>query len=556
MASEAYELASTLFASLLALGITDVVVSPGSRSTPLALAAQRLVPERVHVVLDERAAGFVALGLARTTGRPAVLVCTSGSAVGHYLPAVLEADLSEVPMIVLSADRPFELHRSGASQTLDQVKLFSDHVRDYFELGVPDEALVHAAPAIAARVVRAAWDGPVHVNVRFRKPLEPPPGFFAQPLASRRVPRVLRGQTGPSAAAVEALDAVVRERGAGVVVVGALPFEDGGLLAELEAAARRGHLVLAEPASGLPTDAELAPLWAGVRALPQPTWLVELGAPPVLAAYERWSAGASLRVGVGARTLVDPTGTVDLFVESEPALFVRDALRAPPSVHAARAATEEVRSRGAALLRAHARRGRLTEPGASFALAEALPDGAVLLLGNSLAIRDFGRYGHAAARRGVRIQHQRGHAGIDGLIAGAVGARLRARADAPVVVLLGDVSAAHDLGALSLLRDVRLPLVVVVLDNGGGRIFDRLPIATAELPDHAFARLYHTDPRGAAALAARGLGLRVAAPTTMEELDDALTDALAQPNATLLDVKIDPDADATLRQLLEAELRA
>jgi 2-succinyl-5-enolpyruvyl-6-hydroxy-3-cyclohexene-1-carboxylate synthase len=123
-------------------------------------------------------------------------------------------------------------------------------------------------------------------------------------------------------------------------------------------------------------------------------------------------------------------------------------------------------------------------------------------------------------------------------------------------VLLGDVSAAHDLGALSLLRDVRLPLVVVVLDNGGGRIFDRLPIATAELPDHAFARLYHTDPRGAAALAARGLGLRVAAPTTMEELDDALTDALAQPNATLLDVKIDPDADATLRQLLEAELRA
>ena len=164
--------------SAAAAGVTDVVLSPGSRSTPLTIAAATTSELRAHVIVDERGAAFFALGQARVTGRPSLLICTSGTAGAHWLPALIEASQSFVPLIAVTADRPWELQDSAAPQTIDQLKLFGDHVRHYAELGLPDPSpgALRAVPRIAAQAVARALGpvpGPVHINARFRKPLEP-----------------------------------------------------------------------------------------------------------------------------------------------------------------------------------------------------------------------------------------------------------------------------------------------------------------------------------------------------------------------------------------------
>ncbi|HIA02131.1 MAG TPA: 2-succinyl-5-enolpyruvyl-6-hydroxy-3-cyclohexene-1-carboxylic-acid synthase, partial [Myxococcales bacterium] len=168
--------ANTLVYNLAAAGVTQVVVSPGSRNTPLVLACDRCPQLNIEVVLDERAAAFVALGMSRVSGTPTALVCTSGSACAHYLPAIIEARYSRIPLIVLSADRPAELHNCGAPQTINQEQIFGKHVVASFELKAPNagEANINEAAALAVQAVRMATgspQGPVHLNLPFRKPM-------------------------------------------------------------------------------------------------------------------------------------------------------------------------------------------------------------------------------------------------------------------------------------------------------------------------------------------------------------------------------------------------
>lgn len=182
--------ARLFFSSLASAGLREIVISPGSRSTPLALAAAAEARLRVHVLIDERDAAFFALGQARRSGRASALLCTSGTAAAHYLPAILEASQSHVPLLAITADRPWEAYDAASAQTLDQVKLYGDAVRHYAELGLPD-----ASPGALAAVVRIAAQalyattaprpGPVHLNARFRKPLEPVAVAGREPFADR-----------------------------------------------------------------------------------------------------------------------------------------------------------------------------------------------------------------------------------------------------------------------------------------------------------------------------------------------------------------------------------
>ncbi len=239
-------------------GVEDVIVSPGSRSTPFVLAAAEHPALRCHDIVDERSAAFYALGRARATGRPSLLLCTSGSAPAHYFPAVIEASAAFVPLLVLSADRPFELHGCGASQTVDQLRLYGDHVRWFVDLGAPEpgEAALLSLRRAAVRAVAESLGptpGPVHVNARARKPLEPSAeALAAQTLRGEWPPvtRVLPTRTLPSDEAVEALGRACLEARDGVIVCGPASVgerEAGGAIRDL--ARRTGFALLSEATS-------------------------------------------------------------------------------------------------------------------------------------------------------------------------------------------------------------------------------------------------------------------------------------------------------------------
>ncbi|MEO8801699.1 MAG: 2-succinyl-5-enolpyruvyl-6-hydroxy-3-cyclohexene-1-carboxylic-acid synthase, partial [Polyangiaceae bacterium] len=229
--------AETLVGALVAAGVTDIVVSPGSRSTPLVLAAAARTNVRCTVVVDERSAAFFALGQARASGKPSVLICTSGTAAAHYFPAVIEASTAFVPLVVLSADRPWEDRETGASQTIDQVKMFGRYVRLFVDIGPPDPspAAFKALTRIAAQSVHAALaptPGPVHLNVQLRKPLEPAIVNGREAWEDVRDALVARAPTAISLSTAPMVDEPTLDRIAdacarasrGVIVAGPLPI--------------------------------------------------------------------------------------------------------------------------------------------------------------------------------------------------------------------------------------------------------------------------------------------------------------------------------------------
>ena len=329
-----------------AAGVADVVLSPGSRSTPLAIAAADEPRVRLHVIVDERSAAFFALGQARVTGRPSMLVCTSGTAGAHYYPAIIEASLSFVPLLAVTADRPWELQDAAAPQTIDQQKLFGGFVRHAAELGLPDPspAAMRAVPRVAAQSVARALGptpGPVHVNARFRKPLEPvetkssePWEALAASLLKRGGPavRVSQAAIDPEMAREIAERVACAERG--LLVCGPAPIAQAeGRDAILELARRSGLPLLAEATSQIrfggdrtgvaqisAIDAVRYSLGHGLA----PDLIVEIGAPPTSAAYaELVARGGAHRVVVAPHGWNDPHGDASALVVADPAAFAR-----------------------------------------------------------------------------------------------------------------------------------------------------------------------------------------------------------------------------------------
>lgn len=497
-------------------GITDVVVSPGSRSTPIVFAAEFL-GLRCHTIIDERSAGFFALGWARATGAPTALVCTSGTAGAHYYPAIIEAAYAHVPLVVITADRPPELHGCAAPQTIDQGALFGRMVRHFVDLGPPEAERMRlralrrkAIQAVA--MARGPVPGPVHVNVPARKPLEP-----AAPRTAADLAMAERGDavclepatqviTGPPRAPDVALDAlagacVAAQRG--LIACGPMPPHLRDLGRAAGALARvTGFPLLAEAASqvrhgGGPEQAELLcdgfdALLASARfrARSQPDLILQIGPPLTsshLASLMSENPGAVRCViapwgwndpdsGAGVLVVADVIDTIERLVarlQARP----RGAGAPVPAAWARRfAAGNALVWRAVDEVVAGADSAAMREGQAMRAALAAVPAGALLALGNSLPVRTVDTYGRARPD-GPAVLSQRGANGIDGLISSAAGAA--GAANRPVALILGDVSFAHDLGGLAAARLVgkRAPLAVIVIDNQGGRIFEQLPVA-------------------------------------------------------------------------------
>lgn len=564
------EWARVLMDALQSSGIRDVVISPGSRSTPLVWAAMNATELRCHSIIDERSAGFFALGLTRASGRPVLLVCTSGSAAAHYLPALVEATYSHQPLVALTADRPAELQRAGASQTIDQVDLYGCHVRACFQLGDPsgDPAALAALARKAAQAVHAAlspYPAPVHLNFPANKPLEPddvepvvrpPPASLssttpAEASRSPKAPRIVPARLVANTQSLDELAVQLAREPNLLVSLGPVEHQIAAAAAKL--CQRLGLFLLCElPGFATPVEgiARLYQRRNGHEPLPPYGHVVHIGPPPL---SSRWQG--LLERGPGKLAIlcdgppVDPTHRAH-FIGTGELGFSLDYLERRLSEAKAPAGRSEFTRRyenaaahSCAVARSLLAHGRLeepmSEPAAVLALLDALPKDSQLFLGNSLPIRVAAWMAPLIQARPPRVHTQRGASGIDGLIAGAAGLCMASKK--PTAVLLGDVSAAHDLSSLAIARDATAPLAICVVDNDGGRIFDHLPLAQRMAGDRRFS-FWTTPPKIDWVHAAAAYGVAHVSPPSLDQFGNAIRDALSRDGATLLVVRTDTDS--------------
>lgn len=554
---------SVLVETLVRRGLRHAVVSPGSRSTPLTLALAAHPAVDAVPVLDERSAAFFALGLARGTHVPVVLVCTSGSAGAHYLPALIEAHESGVPLIVLTADRPPELRDCASGQTIDQHRLFGVYTAWYHELAVPEPTVDRLR--YLRQTMRQAWDraladGPVHLNAPFRDPLAPLPDdgtaartaggidddFYAEPgeVAVTGSPRWRLHQRVTTAR--------------GLIVAGpAQPLDPGAYARHVLALARAtGWPVLADALSPLRHYSGPGVTCVGAYdvILRDPSAARDL-APRFVLALEAWPTSKVLRQWLergqaeilqvcerpgGQDAIHGRTRRLTAAVES---LVIEPGVSPDPHYAAAWAAAEAgVAGRLRTWLGSDAApdfEGRV-----AWQFAQALPDGAILGVANSMPVRDLEYFWPCSDRR-RRIMFSRGANGIDGTLSTALG--LAHTAPAPMWLLTGDLAFLHDSNGLLLAREGRGDLTVVVINNNGGGIFGHLPVADFDPP---FERYFATPQ-------AVDLGLLCAAHNVPHELVRpgaelaALLHSPARgPGLRVVEIRTDRRADAATRKHL------
>ncbi len=578
--------------ALVDAGVEDVVACPGSRSTPLALATRAHPGLRVRVLLDERSAGFFALGLAKASRRPVAVVVTSGTAVANLLPAVVEASLARVPLVLLTADRPPELRDRGAPQTIDQVHIFGGHVRWFADLPVMDDLPetrrhMEAAVGRAVATARSAPQGPVQLNVPFREPLVPgsalgpldPPGPGSvsappDPPAPATFDGARRRGAGrsfvdavvgrPTLAVVDLGDLATRFGGIerGLIVAG--PQDDPDVPAALaRLAAVTGYPILADPLSGSrcgPHDRSHVIAHADHLVRPGrwrdahlPDLVIRFGAAPTSKPVMTMLADEPpIQIVVdGDGGWREPALIATTFIHADAAataLALADRLAGSGAVTDARASNwaSAWRVADAAADRALrdwlagvTRRGEPFEGHPFTLLADELPDGALLWAGNSMPVRDLDAW-LPAGPRAIRVLSNRGANGIDGVVSTALGSA--AAGIEPVVLVVGDVSFLHDLNALVAARLHDLSATIVLIDNDGGGIFSFLPQASTSapgvgLPDH-YEELFGT-PHGidvGPIVEALGGQYRRVGPA---DLGDAIADSIVRPGVQVLSLRTD-----------------
>ena len=542
-------------------GVREACTSPGSRSSPIVLALVRDTRLRCHSHIDERCSGFFAVGAAKASCLPVAVACTSGTAAANLAPAVIEAWEARVPLVVLTADRPPELREVGAGQTIDQVKLYGSAAKWFFEVGTHDctPERMRWMRMLACRAVWTALEGrpgPVHLNFALREPLVPPAELGPDPLPARSGgrPWLLRGGPGTDpAAAGRALAVVARDAHRPVVVAGRA--EPG--LEEIGAAcARLGWPLLADPLSGARRgDAAIAHYdlllrSAGFTAARRPDLVVRCGDLPTSKPLRAWLHGLGDDVMQLAfdpqSSWHDPAGSLHALLAADPsATLVATAGHAPAAdpdwLAAWRAADERAAAAIDELLG-----DELSEPRVARELGRCLPAAATLFVASSMPVRDV--EGYTAVRADApRVLCNRGANGIDGTVSSAFGAA--AVSVAPVVLLIGDVALAHDIGGLMAARRLGLALTIVLLNNDGGGIFEFLPVAgERDAFEEHIATPHGLDFAHAAAL----YGCAHSRVRSVAELRVGLDRALAAPGTTILEVRTTRAENLALHRALAA----
>ncbi len=505
-------------------GMHNVIICPGSRSTPLAmvLAEQAAIQTWMHV--DERSAAFFALGMAKRLAQPVGLVCTSGTAAANFLPAIVEAHLTHVPLLVLTADRPHELRDNGAPQAIDQNRLYGTHVKWFADVALPEASnnALRYIRTLANRAVALTYAvpvGPVHLNMPFREPLTPS-ALPDQPLPPRtqrdiiawygrpdNIPYVTVTET-PQRAEDSSLYGrllkTIRATEHGLILVG--PSSDPELDAAITLLAQRtGYPVLADPLSQLRSSSlDASPLCSSYDAFlridafverVEPQLIIRFGAMPTskpLSLYQKRYASCPQIVIDGNEGWEEPTQLASEIIHAEPVSLCQNLLAAMPDLQRHDRQWAATWQRAEQLTR-QALQSAIEDFAALFEgrvfteLAALLPEQTTLYVGNSMPVRDLDTFFWKSAAT-VRVMGNRGANGIDGMISSALGASAAHKDDANVLVI-GDLSFYHDLNGLLAARLHQLDLTIVLINNDGGGIFSFLP--QAAYPEH-FEQLFGT----------------------------------------------------------------
>ncbi|NRD76245.1 2-succinyl-5-enolpyruvyl-6-hydroxy-3-cyclohexene-1-carboxylic-acid synthase [Bacillus sp. BRMEA1] len=497
---------ASFVAELFHTGIRDVVVSPGSRSTPMAMVMAEHPDLKVHIHVDERSAAFFALGIAKQTNRPVAILCTSGTAAANYFPAIVEARYSRVPLLVLTADRPHELREVGAPQAIDQIHLYGQHVKWFAEMALPDHSkeMIHYARTVCARAVSIAVQapaGPVHLNFPFREPLIPKldENLFQLEERPQGYIQVHNGDLIINEVCFEEIAHKLIGKQRGIIVCGNMVsnhFAD----AVTRLSTALNYPILADPLSqlrsGIHDGANIIDTYdtflrnEDAKKFLKPDVILRFGAMPVSKALmiflkEHFNAEQIvIDSGGGWR---DPALLSSAMIFCDETVFCEkllDHTNANSDDHFLKdwQKINDLTKENMGSLRDIV---PLSEGKLFYQLAELLPDGATLFVGNSMPIRDLDSF-FLQNKKSIKIMANRGANGIDGTISTAIGAALYSKS---LYLVLGDLTFFHDLTALFIAKRYNVDIHILLINNNGGGIFSFLP--QAEHPKH-FELLFGT----------------------------------------------------------------
>lgn len=548
-------------------GGTHLFATPGSRSAPLTIAADRHDRLRLVMCIDERTASFAALGHARMTGIPAAVITTSGTAVANLLPAIVEASQADVPLLALTADRPPELHECGANQTIRQSGIFGSFVRHEATLPLPQSGMnARAWLSMVDAAVSATLSprrGPVHLNCPFAEPLDPTASAWTFAKGSdlarwrestapwRSSHRAHCGFRDPSHC--EQLFIAAKRP---VIVVGAIDDPEEAYHARA-LAQRSPWPVIADIASGLRTPGVpprtlrhgtlllRAAAEQGAGRLPPADLVLRLGGACAWRHVDEWCARAPRLIVAGGGTRFDPLHAASDHLEVSCAELAALEVWKDCDASSTLAAWERAdQAADAAVRQSLTDVPAVSEIAVAQALLRSIPENAAFFVGSSMPVRDVDACG-GAAERGFRVVANRGASGIDGGFASLAGL---AHADVSCAIgLLGDVAALHDLSSLDLLARCQVPVVVFVVNNDGGGIFEALPIAKhGDLAQRLFVAPHGRRMKAAAEL----FGIRYVAASRLDDIATAINTGMRRRDVSLCEVTVDRAKSVAARRAL------
>jgi 2-succinyl-5-enolpyruvyl-6-hydroxy-3-cyclohexene-1-carboxylate synthase len=559
---------------LVRCGVTTLCISPGSRSTPLVIAAAENPQARTVVHTDERGAAFYAMGYAKATGLPAALICTSGTAVANYFPAVIEASQSAVPILILSSDRPVELRDTRSPQTINQVNIFGDYVRWHFDLPAPDTALSPSflLTTIDQAVYRAVRRpaGPVQINCQFREPLisSQEEGYWDQYLsvldpwqkARRPFTTYAKCQSVPSMEDLDRIGKMIDSSNNGLLIAGQLSAgTDKEAIIRL--ASKLGWPLLADINSGIrfvrsaSVDArdvtahyDLYLRMERFRKKFSPDLILHMGGMPVSKALNQYveESHAEYVVINSHPFRQDPMFKVTQRIETNPGRFAKQLSE---RIRKSASGLTGIFSQAEEISRTVIRDSvmaldDITEWAASHIIFETAIEGSGIYLGNSLPVREADAFA-ACSGKGLAIGCNRGANGIDGTIASGIG--FAEGLNRPSTLLIGDLTVLHDINSLSLTKKIKAPVTVVVLNNDGGGIFSFLPVAKlTEYFETYFATPHGLKFRSAAEL----FGLPYESPESLSSFRSAYQRSIDSGSSSIIELHTKRDKNRAEHEMI------
>jgi 2-succinyl-5-enolpyruvyl-6-hydroxy-3-cyclohexene-1-carboxylate synthase len=574
-----YAWAGLMVEELVRNGVTCFCIAPGSRSAPLTAAAAGHPEVKTVVHYDERGLAYFALGYVSVTGHPAVLICTSGTAAANFFPAVVETSKKKLPLILLTADRPPELQDTGALQTIDQVKIYGNYVRWYTNLTAPD---IHIKPEVLLTTIDQAvfrskdpLAGPVHINCQFREPLAPDKTDFdaAAYLGSvhdwlnngQVYTRYTAGGYRSDLSGDRELVSILNRTKRGIIVVGKLSSGE-----EQEAVLRLSEKlnwpVFPDIVSGLRMREGQNIIHYYDQVLLSDALLKHFPVDTVLhlggrITSKRWyqyiekQRPANYIMVLGHPLRNDPLHIVSIRVRAKIRDFAESVLPVVESnakddyLCFLQGASQRV---GGMIDDFTAGFTGVNEIGAARVISGLMPGGHGLFLSNSMPVREMDMYAVPTGKWAV-VGGNRGASGIDGTLAGACG--FAQALNAATTLLTGDLAFLHDLNSLALVKTLKKPLIIIVLNNDGGGIFSFLPIADSPGAADIFDRYFGTPHGLEFSNAARMFGLDYAAPKTIKEFAGIYQKALESERSLIIEIKTRREENYKLHRDLQEKIK-